>query len=92
MARVIVVALLALLAACSTGYVSRATWTRPGVTMQQLTLDETECARKAADAPNTPDAVVGGVADVVRIVVEETRRDRIYTDCMTARGYARTRS
>ncbi|OLD99771.1 MAG: hypothetical protein AUG80_04180 [Candidatus Rokubacteria bacterium 13_1_20CM_4_68_9] len=45
--------------------VSGEKWRKEGIGSNQVTLDETECARSAMDAGQTPDLIVGGLADVV---------------------------
>ena len=62
-------------------------WTQPGVLLQEVTLDEVDCARRAHDAAETPDLVVGGVVDVVRLVMEEGQRRTAFSRCMLDRGY-----
>lgn len=62
-------------------------WTRPATTVSQITFDETECARAATDAGQTPESVVGGVADAVRHGIRERGRQATYAGCMRARGY-----
>ena len=64
-------------------------WGKPGDGIYQVTLDELECARSAAGSGGTPDLVVGGLVDVVRVVIEEGARTGSYKGCMTAKGYAR---
>jgi hypothetical protein len=77
-----------LLAACTTGDLDHR-WTKPAVAMQQLTLDDVDCARRAYDTPPLPDTVVGGLADVARVTIESSRRERTYARCMSSRGYTR---
>ena len=64
-------------------------WGKAGTTLNQVTLDELECAREAADAGRPPDLIVGGVVDVVRVVIEEGNRTATFNGCMTARGYTK---
>ena len=64
-------------------------WTKPATTMQQITADDVECERVARDAGHTPDLIVGGVVDVVRLAVEAKQRERSYRGCMQSRGYER---
>ncbi len=77
-----------LLTACTTRDLGQR-WTKPAVAMQQLTLDDVECARRAYETPPLPDTIVGGLADVVRVTLEESRRERTYTRCMSSHGYTR---
>jgi hypothetical protein len=62
-------------------------WTRPGAMLQDVTLDEVSCARLADDAAGTPDLVVGGIADVVRLVIEDGQRRTAFHRCMVDQGY-----
>jgi hypothetical protein len=64
-------------------------WEKPGVGLPQVTLDQTECARNAFEAGDTPDLLLGGLLDVVRLAVENSRQSQTYRDCMTSRGYER---
>jgi len=89
------IALLALLAlaGCSAKYDLAGTlWGKPNTMVQQVTLDEIDCAREAREASHTPDLIVGGLVDVGRYFYEERQRFGTYERCMTARGYARTSS
>lgn len=62
-------------------------WTRPALTVQQVTFDDMECERQSRDIPGTPDPIVGGIVDIPRIVIENGQREHIYTRCMKDRGY-----
>lgn len=64
-------------------------WTKSEATIQQLTLDEMECARGSESAGQWPDLIVGGLVDVVRIGIQEGARTRTFNGCMAAKGYAR---
>jgi hypothetical protein len=80
--------LLALLTGCTTIYdLSGSDWTKPDTIIQQTTQDEMECVREAREAGWTPDLIVGGVVDAVRIGIEESQRRSAYQRCMLARGY-----
>ena len=84
-------ALLLLLAGCTPAFdVSGRTWTKPGISTPQVTLDETECARKAFAAGDTPDLLLGGLLDVGRLMVENNTQAGTYRGCMTDLGYRRT--
>ena len=86
----LLLALVALgtLAGCTVKYdLSGADWTKPGQTIQNVTLDEMECVRVAREAGRTPELWVGGLADVGRQAVEESQRGGAYRSCMLARGY-----
>ena len=79
---------LGTLAGCTTKYdLSGADWTKPGTGIQVVTLDEMECVRAVREAGWTPDLVVGGLADVGRLIVEERQRSGAYRSCMLAKGY-----
>ena len=89
------IALLALVAltGCSAKYdLAGTSWTKANTLVQQVTLDEIDCAREAREASQTPDLIVGGVADVGREFYEERQRYGTYERCMISRGYARTSS
>lgn len=62
-------------------------WTRPGAMLQDVTLDEVDCARQTHDAADTPDLVLGGVLDVARLVIEDGQRRTSFHRCMVDRGY-----
>jgi len=64
-------------------------WAKPGAQVQQTTLDETECARLASRAYGTPDLILGGLLDVGRIAVQESRQQAAFDGCMTSAGYQR---
>jgi hypothetical protein len=67
--------------------VSGSKWTKSGTGSNQVTLDETECARGALDAGQTPDLIVGGLLDLGRDIVRERGREGAYEKCMKDRGY-----
>jgi hypothetical protein len=64
-------------------------WSRPGAMLQDVTLDEVDCARRAHDAADTPDLILGGVLDVVRLSIEDGQRRTAFDRCMVDRGYRR---
>jgi hypothetical protein len=79
-----------IVAGCASQFdVAGVEWGKPGATINQVTLDELECARDAADVGQTYDAIVGGVVDVVRVIIEERARTASFNDCMTSRGYTK---
>ena len=85
------VVLLLTLAGCTTKYdLTGSDWTKPGTMIQQTTQDEIDCVRDAREAGSTPDLIVGGLADVARVMIEESQRRDSYKRCMTARGYRPT--
>jgi hypothetical protein len=76
------------LAGCTTKYdLSGADWTKPDTMVQSVTLDEMECVRAAREGGDTPDVIVGGLADVARLTIEERQRSSTYRGCMLAKGY-----
>jgi hypothetical protein len=80
--------MLGSLTACTTKYdLSGADWTKAGTMFQDITYDEMECVRAAREAGRTPDLIVGGLADVGRVVVEERQRRGEFHRCMLAKGY-----
>lgn len=79
---------LTLLAGCAPAVdVSGREWTKPGISIQQVTLDATECAREAYAAGWTPDLVLGGVLDVWRLLIEHAAQVGTYNRCIRDRGY-----
>src|SRR6185436_2395404 len=90
-----VVALLIVLMVTLSGCITRVLdisgteWRRPSATIQQITYDETECARASEFDGNLPDTYVGGLADLVVLILEEKLRGSSYDRCMTSRGYER---
>ena len=67
-------------------------WTRPDTLLQDITLDEVDCARQADAAGDTPDLVLGGLLDVARLAVEDRQRRQAFGRCMADRGYVATGS
>jgi hypothetical protein len=87
------IGLLALVAltGCTAKYdLAGTAWTKANTMVQQVTLDEIDCAREAREASQTPDLVIGGLADVGREFYEERTRFGAYERCMTDRGYIRS--
>jgi hypothetical protein len=85
-------ALLALVAltGCTAKYdLAGTSWTKANTMVQQVTLDEIDCAREAREASHTPDLILGGLLDVGREFYEEHRRYGTYERCMASRGYER---
>jgi hypothetical protein len=92
MMRLLVIGLALAASACTTFDLDD-TWAKPGGSGYQATWDDWQCRREVHDrTPETHDLYVGGVADAVRVYVEEHMRLATYKDCMRARGYERTRS
>ena len=67
------------------------TFTKPQGSGVQTSWDEWQCRREVEDSPRTPDLIIGGVTDIVRIMLETDQRDRQLGDCMEARGYQAAR-
>jgi hypothetical protein len=79
---------LMLVGGCTAAFdVAGRDWTRADTSRPQITLDQTECARTAYEAGDTPDLLLGGVLDVVRLAIENGAQAQAYRDCMTSRGY-----
>ena len=84
---------LLVLAGCAPHFdIGGGDWAKPGAQVQQTTLDETECARTASRAYGTPDLIVGGLADVVRVKIEDTQMTTAFSGCMRSKGYQPARS
>jgi hypothetical protein len=85
--------LLALATTACTTFDLDDVWTRPDTTVAQSSRDDWECRRHVTDnAYQTVDLYVGGLADAVRVVLDERFRDQEYAQCMGARGYRRVSS
>jgi hypothetical protein len=65
-------------------------WKKPGAMFQDVSLVETGCARKAFEIGPGPDLILGGLLDVGRIAVQESRQANAFNDCMTSAGYQRS--
>ena len=84
---------LVLLAGCAPHFdIGGGEWAKPGSAVQQTTLDEMDCARTASRAYWTPDLVLGGVLDVVRVKIENAQMTGAFSECMRAKGYEPARS
>jgi hypothetical protein len=82
-----------LLAGCATQFdISGGDWTKAGAGIQQVTLDEMDCARAASRSYGTPDLIVGGLADAIRAKIEDAQMESAFSRCMESRGYQPTRS
>ena len=85
----LVTAVLQLLTGCTLDL--RGTeWKKPGAMFQEVSLVETECARKAFEIGPGPDLILGGLLDVGRIAVQESRQANGFEDCMKSAGYQRS--
>jgi uncharacterized protein YceK len=70
--------------------ISGAEWRRPNTAIQQETWDEVECARVTEYAgDDLPDTIVGGLADMIVVPLEDSRRGAAFDRCMVAKGYER---
>ena len=67
-------------------------WGKPGAQFTQTTLDEMECARTASRAYWTPDLILGGLLDVVRVKIEDGQMETAFNGCMRGKGYQPARS
>ena len=65
-------------------------WKKSGAMFQDVSLVEVECARKAFEIGPGPDLILGGLLDVGRIAVQESRQANAFSDCMTNAGYERS--
>jgi hypothetical protein len=88
----LLVAVVSMLTGCMANLdVAGTEWGKPGAPLNQVTLDELECARAASDdASRPPDLLVGGLVDVARVAIQEGSARALYNGCMRAKGYART--
>ena len=62
-------------------------WKRANTSLQQETLDEVECVRETEGAGDLVDTIVGGLADLIVVPLEDRRRGAAYDRCMIAKGY-----
>jgi uncharacterized protein YceK len=89
----LLVVVVLLLAGCTRVLdVSGNEWRRANVSIQQITYDEVECARLSEPAGDLPDTIVGGLADLVVVPLEDKLRGASYDRCMRQRGYERVTS
>ena len=65
-------------------------WQKTGAMFQEVSAVEVECARKAFEIGPGPDLGLGGLLDVGRIAVLESRQANAFSDCMTSAGYQRS--
>ena len=65
-------------------------WQKPGAMFQDVSLVETECARKAFEIGPGPDLILGGLLNVGRIAVQETAQANAFSGCMKSAGYQRS--
>ena len=89
----LVIASLLVIAGCAPHFdIGGGEWTKPDSPVRQTTLDEMECARTASRAYWTPDLIVGGLVDVVRVKVEDAQMLGAFNGCMRSKGYQPARS
>ena len=86
--RVAIVLMSVLLAGCALD-LGGVEWKKPGAMVQEVTVTEVECARKAFEIGPGPDLILGGLLDVGRIAVQESRQAAAFSSCMTNAGYQR---
>lgn len=83
----------ALLAGCAPHFdIGGGEWAKAGTQIQQVTVDEMECARIASRSYWTPETFVGGVADAVRAKVDDAQMTSAFDQCMERKGYQPARS
>lgn len=88
MRRAALAAAACLLAGCAPQFdIGGGGWAKPGAEIRQVTLDQMECARTASHAYWTPESYVGGLADVVRVKVEDSQMTGAFSRCMESKGY-----
>ena len=86
--RVALIGGLLLFAGCAPHFdIGGGEWAKPGAQVQQTTLDEMDCARTASRAYWTPDLIVGGLVDVVRVKIEDAQMSSAFSGCMRSKGY-----
>lgn len=64
-------------------------WAKAATPLPQVTADELACERASRDAAWTPDLILGGVFDLVRVQIERTQIEHAYASCMRSRGYSK---
>ena len=62
-------------------------WRRANTSIQQITLDEVDCARASERDGDLPDTFVGGIVDEVIVPLEDVLRSASYDRCMRKLGY-----
>jgi hypothetical protein len=65
-------------------------WQKPSAMNPDVSLAEVKCARKAFEIGPGPDLILGGLLDVGRIAVQESRQGNAFDDCMTSAGFQRS--
>lgn len=94
MRRAALVAAACVLAGCAAPHfdVGGGDWAKSGAGVQQVSLDEMECARTASRAYSTPELFVGGLVDAVRVKIEDGQMTSAFARCMESKGYQPARS
>ena len=87
--RVAIVLLALLLTGCALD-LGGVEWQKPGAMVQEVTITEVECARNALQIGPGPDLILGGLLDVGRLAIQETRQAAAFSSCMTSAGYQRS--
>src|SRR2546422_61030 len=85
--RLVLVAATVLLLGCALD-LSGSAWKKSGAMVQQVTADEMKCARQTYEIGYAPDLGVGGLLDVLRLAVNEARRQSAFRGGMTRTGQA----
>ena len=65
-------------------------WKKPGAMFLDVSAAELQCARQAFEIGPGPDLILGGLLDVGRIAVQESRQANAFSDCMKTAGYERS--
>jgi hypothetical protein len=65
-------------------------WRKPDARNPDVSLAEVQCARKAFEIGPGPDLILGGLLDVGRVAVQESRQANAFDDCMTSAGFQRS--
>ena len=86
--RVAIVLTSLLLAGCTLD-LAGTEWRKSGAMVQEVTVVEVECARKALQIGPGPDLILGGLLDVGRLAVQESRQAAAFNSCLTSAGYQR---
>lgn len=86
--RAAIASLTLLLAGCTLD-LAGTEWKKPGAMVQEVTVVEIECARKAFEIGPGPDLILGGLLDVGRLALQESRQAAAFNSCMTSAGYQR---
>ena len=87
--RLVLVAMATVLLAGCALDLSGTAWKKPGAMFQQGTAVGMECARQTYEIGYGPDPVLGGLLDVVRLALNESRLQVGFASCMSRAGYAR---